>query len=267
VARALADAGVDAVQVSDAASSRVRMSGVALAHLIQSQTGMEAVLHFACRDRNIAAIQAELLGAAALGLRSVVAVTGDPGPAGDWPRIGSVFDVNATGLVRIIHGFNHGYTMSGNDIGRPTEFRIGVVVNPAADDLDAEMARFHERLEAGVHFAQTRPLFDLDLFEQFWKRFEPNRVPLLVGVLPLTSARHAEFLHNEVPGITIPDAVRHRLRQAEDRGEAVTEGQRITSEFIRQIRNVVAGVYVTPQSDHVAVLKEVMAEAAVGAGG
>jgi homocysteine S-methyltransferase len=260
--RTLADLGVDAVQVSDSTTSRVRLSSIALAHLIQTNTGVETVLHFACRDRNITTIQSELLGVAALGIKNVLALTGTPETAGELPHVTSVFAVNATGLVRIIHGLNHGRTMTGNDIGQPTEFRIGVAANPAAEDLDAEFAKLQERLEAGAHFAQTQPIYDLDLFERFWRRFESLKAPLLIGVLPLTSTRHAEFLHHEVPGITIPEQIRQRLRQAEERGAVDIEGQRVASEFIKQVRNEVAGIYVTPQANHVGVLKEIIAECA-----
>jgi homocysteine S-methyltransferase len=263
-ARGLADAGMDAVQISDTATGRVRVSGLALAHLIQANTGVEAILHFTCRDRNITAIQSDLLGAAALGIRNILALTGTPEAAGELPRVGAAFEVNATGLVRIIHGFNHGYTVTGNDIGQPTDFRIGVAVNPAADDLDAELAKIDERLEAGTHFAQTQPMYDLDLLERFLRRFESFNVPLLIGVLPLTSARHAEFLHHEVPGIIIPDEIRRRLRQADDQGAAGLEGQRIAGELIQQIRSQVAGIVVTPQANHVDVLKSILAEGAAG---
>ncbi len=259
-AQALKDLAVDAINVSENPLARVRMSCLALAYLIQTQAGIETVLHFTCRDRNLSGIQSDLLGAAALGIRHVLALTGDPSAVGELPRAASAYDVNATGLVRIIHGFNHGYTVTGTEIGRPTNFRIGVAVNLAAPDLEAEIAKLEERVEAGAHFAQTQALYEPDLLERFSSRIQRLGVPLIVSVLPLTSARHAEFLHNEVPGIVIPEGVRRRMRAADrdPRGE----GLRVAREFLERVRPIVAGVHIMPHSDHIGSVAEL-----IGGGG
>ncbi|MEO0249634.1 MAG: methylenetetrahydrofolate reductase, partial [candidate division WOR-3 bacterium] len=217
-------------------------------------TGMETVLHFTCRDWSLIGIQSELLGAAALGIKNVLALSGEPADVGELPRAPSVYDVNATGLVRLIEGFNHGFTLAGTEIGQPTDFRVGVRVNPAADDLEAELRKFEERLEAGAHFAQTQPIYDLDLFERFMKKFSPLCVPILIGIMPLKSSRHAEFLHNEVAGITIPDSIRERMRNAEP--DSQEEGLAIARELIEQIRPHVAGIHLLPQTERVELLSE-----------
>lgn len=261
--RRYAELGVDAINVSENAGSRVRMSGTALAHLIQSHTGMETILHFTCRDRDLSWIQSELLGAAALGIRNILALTGEPSTAGEVPHVTSVFDVNATGLVRILQGFNHGYTLTGHDIGQPTEFHIGVTVNLAAEDLDAEVAQLEERIEGGAHFIQTQPLYDVAIFERFRERVGTFPVPVLVSVLPLTSGRHAEFLHHEVPGILIPEAIRRRMHEAPDPKQ---EGLKIAKELIGQLRDQVAGIHLMVQADHVYVTNQIMSACTTNAG-
>lgn len=253
-AKALKNLGIDAINVSENPLARVRVSCTALAHLIQRSAGIETVLHVTCRDRNLVTIQSDLLGAAALGIRYVLALTGDPTAVGELPRATSVYDVNATGLVRIIHGFNHGCTLTGMEIGRPTNFLIGVAVNPAVPDLEAEIAKLEERVEAGAHFAQTQPIYDPDLLERFCTRIHGLKLPLIVSVLPLTSARHAEFLHNEIPGIEIPDEVRARMRMV-DR-DPRSEGLQIAREFIDRVKPLVAGAHLMPHSDHVGSVSE-----------
>lgn len=253
--RQLVELGIDAVSVSDNPGPRVRLSSVALAHLIQSHTGMEAILHFACRDRTLNMIQSELLGAAALGIKNILALTGEPSVAGEVPQVTSVFDVNATGLVRILHGFNHGYTVAGQDIGQPTAFRIGVTVNLAADDPEAEMRLLEERVEAGAHFALSQPLYDVGILERFLDGIGEFPIPLLVAIMPLTSGRHAEFLHHEVPGILIPETLRQRMHQAR---EPKREGMRIAEELIRQLRPHVAGIHFMVQGEAVATVRELL---------
>jgi homocysteine S-methyltransferase len=201
-------------------------------------------------------IQSELLGAAALGIKNVLALTGEPSTVGELPRAPSAYDMNATGLVKVIDSFNRGFTLTGNDIGQPTGFRVGVAVNLAADDLDAELRKLEDRLEAGAHFVQTQPIYDLAVFERFMKRFEPLRVPMLVSILPLTSSRHAEFLHHEVPGIIIPEAIRERMRNAETEGRS--EGIEIARDLIEQLRPQVAGVHLIPQAEKVEVVSAIL---------
>jgi homocysteine S-methyltransferase len=262
--RTFAELGVDAVSVSENTGARVRMSCMALASLIQSHTGMETILHYACHDRNLSLIQSELLGASALGIRNILALTGEPSTAGELPHMPSVFDVNPTGLVEILHGFNQGYTVAGQDIGQPTGFRIGVTVNLAADDLDAELAQLDERIKAGAHFVQTQPIYDLRVFERFLQRVGSFPVPVLISVLPLTSGRHAEFLHHEVPGIIIAESLRRRMHHAED---PKREGLQIAKEFVRELRGQVAGIHVMAQADHVNVVSEIISACAVSASG
>ncbi|MBI3950910.1 MAG: bifunctional homocysteine S-methyltransferase/methylenetetrahydrofolate reductase [Acidobacteria bacterium] len=260
--RKLAELGVDAISVSENTGARVRMSCLALAHLIQSHTGVETILHFTCHDRNLSLIQSELLGAAALGIRNILALTGEPSTAGEVPHVTSVFDVNATGLVGILHGFNHGHTVAGQNIGQPTGFRIGVTVNLAAEDLDAEAAQFEERIEAGAHFAQTQPVYDIAIFERFLQRMGSFPVPVLISIMPLTSGRHAEFLHHEIPGIIIPEALRRRMHEAQDPKQ---EGLQIAKALIRQLRDQVAGIHLMAQADHGNVVSEIMSICAASA--
>ncbi len=255
--RTFAELGVDAINVSENSGARARISGTALAYLIQSYTGLETILHFTCRDRNLGLIQSELLGAAALGIRNILALTGEPSTAGEIPHVTSVFDVNATGLVEILHGFNQGHTVAGHDIGQPTGFRIGVTVNLAAEDVEAEVGQLQERTDAGAHFAQSQPIFDAGLVEQFRHRAGALPVPLIISVMPLTSGRHAEFLHHEVPGITIPESLRRRMHEAEDPKQ---EGLRIAKELIGQLRQYVAGIHIMAQGDHIYVASEIMKE-------
>ncbi len=237
--------GIDAINIADSPMARVRMSPVAIAHLLREQVGVESILHFTCRDRNLLGLQSELLGAAALGVKNVLALTGDPPSIGDHPQATAVFDVNSEGLVRIIAGLNRGHDMMGNQIGSSTNFAIGVAVNPAASDLDKEVERLHGKIEAGAHFAQTQPIYDLCLLEHFLEAIEGIKIPILVGVLPLRSTRHVEFLHNEVPGISIPDDIRQRMRQGDAEAQANC-GVEIARKFVYQLQGRAAGVYLMP---------------------
>jgi methionine synthase I (cobalamin-dependent)/5,10-methylenetetrahydrofolate reductase len=237
--------GIDAINIADSPMARVRMSPVAIAHLLREQVGIESILHFTCRDRNLLGLQSELLGAAALGVKNVLALTGDPPTIGDHPQATAVFDVNSEGLVRIITGLNHGHDMMGNQIGSSTNFAIGVAVNPQATDLNKEIERLHGKIEAGAHFAQTQPIYDIALLEHFLKAIEGVKIPILVGVLPLRSTRHAEFLHNEVPGISIPEEIRLKMREGDAKDQARC-GVEIARKFVYQLKDRVAGVYLMP---------------------
>jgi len=255
--RRLARCGVDAVSVHDPPQARVSLSSLVFAHLIQTQAGVEAIWHVSCRDRTLAAIYSELLGAAALGVRTVLALTGEAASVGELPRGPSAQDVSATGMVKIIEGLNRGRTLTGNDIGAPADFRVGVLAPVGVEDLDAELRKLEERVHAGAHFILTTPVFDLDRFEQFLKRCAGFGVPILVSILPLKSARHAEFLHHEVPGITIPEVMRERLRRA--REDEAAEGLRIARELIAELRPHVAGVHLIPPSERWDALSDVLA--------
>lgn len=244
----LINLGVDAIQITDNPKARVRMSSIAFAHLVQAQTGMEVVLHFSCRDRNLLAIQSELMGAAALGIRWILALTGDPSSVGELPSATSVFDVNSAGLVRILHGLNQGFTLAGTDIQRPTNFRIGASVNPAAPNLDVEIDKLKEKIDSGVDFVQTQPIFDLDLLKRFADKTKNLHLPILVGLMPLRDARHAEFLHHEVPGTKIPDKLRKRLSNA-NKTELINESVAITQELLLAIKELFPGVHILINDD------------------
>ncbi|MEW6733036.1 MAG: bifunctional homocysteine S-methyltransferase/methylenetetrahydrofolate reductase [Acidobacteriota bacterium] len=248
----LMNLGVDAIQVTDNPMARVRMSSIAFAHLVQVETAMEAVLHFTCRDRNLLGIQSELMGAAALGIRWILALTGDPSSVGELPTATSVFDVNSAGLVRILHGLNQGFTLAGTDITIPTNFRIGASVNPAAPNLDLELAKLQEKIDSGVDFAQTQPVFDIELLEHFAEKVKHLNIPILIGLLPLRSARQAEFLHNEVPGTRIPEWIRNRLSEG-DLENAMEEGVKISAELMANIKRLFPGVHIRGGEDFVMV--------------
>src|SRR5512132_1908418 len=214
----LKTSGVDMINVADSPMARVRMSSIALATMIQSQVGIETILHFTCRDRNLMGIQSDLMGAHALGIRNILALTGDPPRAGDYPNTTAVFDVDSIGLIRVLGQLNAGMDLGGNSIGEPTRFVIGCAVNPSAENFDEELKRFHAKVEAGAEFAMTQPLYELSTLTRFLEATGKPRIPILLGLLPLQSHRHAEFLHNEVPGIVIPDHARKAMREAGDRG-------------------------------------------------
>ncbi|NLG85399.1 MAG: bifunctional homocysteine S-methyltransferase/methylenetetrahydrofolate reductase [Firmicutes bacterium] len=221
-ARALKRAGADAVNVADGPMARVRMGSVALAHRLQEEAEIEVLLHLTCRDRNLIGLQAELLGAAALGIRNILALTGDPPRVGDHPEATPVFDVDATGLVRIMARMNEGFDLAGNPLGSATGFAIGVAANPTAADPEAELARLGAKFAAGADFCLTQPVFAPEVAEVFLKEAAARfGRPIILGLWPLGSLRQAEYLAHEVPGILVPPEVLSRLaaspptRQAE----------------------------------------------------
>ena len=256
-ARTLAGQGIDAVTIPDGSRVGARMSGLSLAVLIEQQAGIETVLHYSCRDRNLLGIQSDLLGAHAMGLRNLLLVTGDPGRVGDYPDATAVFDVDSIGLTNVVSRLNHGCDIGGQPIGQPTGFHIGVSVNPTASNLDDELRRFNYKLEAGAEFAQTHPVFDLASFERFLGQVAGVRIPLVAGVLVFDSLRHAEFMANEVPGIVVPDELLQRMREAEGRGGAVAEGIAIARELAAGLRRLVAGVQISTSSGNLDALAAV----------
>jgi homocysteine S-methyltransferase len=243
-AQKLFESGVDGVNIADSPMARVRMSCLSVAYLIKTQIGMETVLHFTCRDRNLMGLQADLLGAHALGIQNILAVTGDPPSLGDYPQATAVYDVDSIGLVKIIQHLNQGMDWAGNSIGGPTSFCVGVAVNPAAFDFEKELDRFEKKVEAGAKFAFTQPQYELKTLEKFLNRTRHLKIPIFLGILPLHSFRHAEFLHNEVPGIQIPLEQRERMRKAQDNGQE--EGTQMAKELLLQAKDMVAGVYLMP---------------------
>ncbi|MCL6473546.1 MAG: bifunctional homocysteine S-methyltransferase/methylenetetrahydrofolate reductase [Firmicutes bacterium] len=244
-ARSLKEHGVDVIDISDGARARLRMNPIAISHLIQEQVGIEVMMHFACRDRNLLAIQADLLGAHALGIRNILAITGDPALIGDYPTATSVFDIDAIGLVRILRRFNEGVDLAGNSIGMRTAFTIAVAYNPLAYDQKAEDERLQRKASEGAHLVYTQPIFDIAVLERASETVNRLGLPLLVGVLPLRSARHAEFMHHEVPGVLIPDPIRKRLEGLDD-ADARKYGLDVAKEFALQARKLSQGIYLMP---------------------
>src|SRR5262245_7828565 len=255
-AKLLAERGVEVVDINDGSLGRVRMAVLPTARRVREATGLDISMHFTCRDRNLMGIQGDLLGAHALGIRNILAMTGDPPRAGDYVNATAVFDVDAIGLVRILAGMNRSVDAAGNSIGEPTAFGIGVAVDPGAPDPGREIDRLHAKVAAGAMWAQTQPIYDLERLEAFLALLGPVPVPLVVGILPLHSFRHAEFLHNEVPGITVPDGVRARLRDAGD--HALRVGIETAQQILAEVRRRYAGAYLMPSFGRYEVVAEVL---------
>ncbi len=260
-ARALKAAGVDAVNVPDGPRAQSRMGAVLSALLIERETGLETVIHYTCRDRNLLSMLSDLLGAAAHGLHNLLLVTGDPPKMGPYPEATAVFDIDSIGLTNLVFRLNHGLDPGGNPIGRPTAFVVGVGVNPVAVDADRELRRFAWKADAGAEFAITQPVFDPDQLEAFLRRVEGFRVPVIAGIWPLVSLRNAEFLANEVPGVSVPASVLERMRAAQERGReaALAEGVAIARETLERVRPLVRGAQVSAPFGRVPVALEVLA--------
>jgi homocysteine S-methyltransferase len=255
-AKLLKEKGVEIVDINDGSLGRVRMSVLATALLVRDGTGLDVNMHFTCRDRNLMGIQGDLLGAHAVDIRNILAMTGDPPRTGDYANATAVFDVDGVGLIEILRRMNDGVDATGTSIGEPTFFCVGAALNPAADDVDREIDRMHRKIEAGARWLQTQPVYDLEQLERFLARAGGSPVPVLVGILPLHSSRHAEFLHNEVPGITIPDAVRARMRQAGD--SALRAGIDMAQRLVSEVRGRYAGAYLMPSFGRFEVVAEVL---------
>jgi len=255
-AKLLREQGVDIVDINDGSLGRVRMAVLPTALLVRDATGLDINMHFTCRDRNLMGIQGDLLGAHALDVRNILAMTGDPPRAGDYANATAVFDVDGVGLMEILRRMNEGHDATGSSIGAPTSFYVGAALNPAAEDVAREIERFQRKVRAGARWVQTQPVYDLAQIDRFLDRAGGSPVPVLVGILPLHSARHAEFLHNEVPGITIPEGVRRRLREAGD--GALRVGIEMAQELVRAVRARYAGAYLMPSFGRFEVVAEVL---------
>jgi methionine synthase I (cobalamin-dependent)/5,10-methylenetetrahydrofolate reductase len=253
-------AGVDAVP--DGPRAQSRMGALLTSLLIEQQVGIETVTHYACRDRNLLGMLSDLLGASAVGLRNLLLITGDPPKMGPYPSATAVFDIDAIGLTNLVRNLNHGRDPGDNSIGRGTEFVIGVGVNPAPIDLEHELKRFAWKVEAGAEFAVTQPVFDASQLENFLRRTEGARVPIVAGIWPLVSVRNAEFLANEVPGVSVPDEVISRMRKASDKSKehAVAEGLSIAREMLDRVRDAVQGVQVSAPFGKVELALEVFGD-------
>ncbi len=259
-AQLLHDAGVEFINVADSPMARVRMSALTLCYLIQHQVGVETILHFTTRDRNLMGLQSDLIGAHAMGIRNIIALTGDPPSLGDYPDATPVYDVDSVGLVNVLRAFNQGTDAAGSSIGKVASFTVAVAADPTRPDLDEEVQRLHRKISAGAHLVMTQPVFALETWTSFVKRYEnvfgPIPVPVLLGVLPLQSHRHAEFLHNEVPGIRLTDDARERMRLAGNDGRK--EGVKLARELVLEARDVVQGIYIMPSFGRYEVAVEVL---------
>lgn len=243
----LKNAGVDGVNIPDGARAQSRMSALATAVLVEQQIGIESVLHYCCRDRNLLGMMSDLLGAAALGLRNILVITGDPPKMGPYPDATAVFDIDSIGLTNMINKLNHGLDLGNNPIGEPTAFCIGVGVNPGAINLDEEIKRFEWKVEAGAQYAITQPVFDTSQLRDFLERIEHVRIPIVAGIWPLVSYRNAEFLHNEVPGVRVTQSIMDRMREASaiSKEAGRDEGLKIARESLMEVRDVIQGVQVS----------------------
>ncbi len=246
-AEMLRDAGVTAVDVTDSAMARVRMGPIPTAYLIEARVGVEVIVHMTTRDRNLMALQADLLGAHALGLRNILALTGDPPNANSFAPTSGVYDVDSIGLITLIKMLNEGQDASGRGIGVGTDFFIGCSLNPTADDLELELDRFYRKVEAGADFVMTQAVYDSEQFLATLDRIKDVRLPVILELLPLQSFKNAEFIHNELPGVTLPPHILERMRDAGNR--SIEEGMRIATETFEQLRSYVQGIYIIPSFD------------------
>ncbi len=243
-AEMLQSAGADAINVGDSPMARVRMSSLATCQLIQNKVGIETIIHFTTRDRNLMGIQADILGCQALGIRNILALTGDPPGLGNYAHATAVYDVDSVGLIKIISQLNEGQDIAGNTIGSPTNLSIGCALNCTHEDRKLEMERFRKKLEAGAHFAMTQPIYQVNDLTDFLDEFGDCPVPILVGIMPLHSSKHAEYLHNEVPGISIPNKIRQAMSKAGDQGAVV--GLELAQALLEQLRRLCQGTYLVP---------------------
>lgn len=244
-AKLLKAAGVDAINIPDGPRASARMGAQALAVILEQRVGVETILHYCCRDRNLLGMQSDILGAAALGLKNLLIITGDPPKMGDYPDATAVFDVDSIGLTNMASRLNQGLDLGGNPFSPPTAFLVGVGANPGALEMDHEIRRFQYKVEAGAEFAITQPVFDTRQLRDFLKRIDGFRIPIIAGIWPLSSLRNAEFMNNEVPGVHVADEIMERMRRADAAGNAREEGIAIARETIEEILGLVQGIQVS----------------------
>jgi homocysteine S-methyltransferase len=267
-ARFLADHGIDAVNIADGPRAMARMGPVAMAQLVRAEVEIETIVHYCCRDRNVLAMQMDLIGANALGLRNLMLITGDPPKMGDFPDATAVFDVDSIGLVTFVSLLNRGLDLAGRPAGEPTRFVLGVGCNPGAVDLDREVARFGRKIEAGAEYVFSQPIYDADMLTRFLDATADfPRIPFFVGILPLASLRNAEFLTREVPGMGVPDAVMSRLREAKSKADQREVGIRVAAETLAEAaaHERVRGAYVFPPFGRYEPILRVLKDAGVRA--
>jgi homocysteine S-methyltransferase len=261
-ARLARDGGADAVNVPDGPRATARMSALATAVLIQREVGIETILHYCCRDRNLLGMQADLLGSYALGVRNLIVITGDPPKLGDYPDVTAVFDVDSIGLTNLVSGLNKALDLGRNSFGRPTGFNIGVGANPGALDEKREIERFVWKCEAGAEYAVTQPVYDVDALDRFLDaiRAKGIKIPVIAGIWPMVSLRNAEFMKHEVPGVVVPDSVIERMAKAQEKGKdaAVAEGVAIARAAVEKIRDRIAGLQISAPLGRVEVALQVV---------
>jgi methionine synthase I (cobalamin-dependent)/5,10-methylenetetrahydrofolate reductase len=256
-ARFLKSVGVDAINIPDSPRASARMSNQALSLLVQQEVGIEAILHYTCRDRNVLSMQSDLLGAAALGIHNLICITGDPPKMGNYPDATAVFDVDAIGLVNIVHNLNRGLDIGGNPLGTGTSFVIGVGANPGLPNIDEEIKRFEYKVEAGAECAVTQPVFDLKLLEAFLRRIEHCKIPVIAGIWPLVSVRNAEFMKNELR-VSVPDSILERMAGAKTPEAAREEGVAIAREMLIAVREMVQGAQISAPSGRYSAAADVL---------
>jgi homocysteine S-methyltransferase len=250
--------GIHAINVPDSPRASARMSAQSLCIQIQQKTGIETILHYTCRDRNVLSIQSDLLGASSIGLKNILCLTGDPPKLGNYPDATAVFDVDAIGLVNIVNRLNHGLDIGGNPIGASTGFTIACAANPGVPDIDNEIRRFAYKVEAGAEYAITQPVFDLRILETFLKRIEGFRIPVIAGIWPLTSLRNAEFMKNDLR-VSVPDTILLRMQAASTPDLARAEGVKIAQEMLAAAQSMVQGVQVSAPFGRYALAADVIA--------
>ncbi len=260
-ARQCVAAGVDAINIPDGPRASSRLSPMVTAVRIQQEAGMETILHFCCRDRNLIGMQSDILGASAIGLRNLLIVTGDPPKLGDYPNATAVFDMDSIALTNVVRNLNQGLDIGGNRIDPPTALTIGVGANPVAADWDREIERFRRKVEAGAEYAITQPVFDADSLFRFLDAIDGFRIPFVAGIWPFTSFKNAEFMANEVPGVVVPNALLDRMSAATTKEQGVALGVQIARELVAKIRGRVAGFAVSAPFGNVQTALAVLGKA------
>ena len=259
-AKKLKELGIQSINIPDGPRAQSRMSSMITCLLIQQQVGIETIMHYTCRDRNMLGMQSDLLGAGAAGLRNILLITGDPPKMGPYPDSTAVFDVDSIGLTNLVNRFNRGLDMGGNPIGCNTNFFIGVGANPSAVNMDDELRKLYWKVEAGAEFVITQPVFDIAKLEAFLKKIEEYNLPVIAGIWPLSSFSNAEFLNNEVPGVYIPNEIMDRMKKAQDVNNktAQTEGIIIARETLNYIRKDIAGIQISPPLGKISLISEIL---------
>jgi homocysteine S-methyltransferase len=247
-ANRMAELGADVVNITDSAMAKVRMGSIACAMLVQQSIGIEAIIHYTSRDRNLMALQSDLIGAHANGIRNVLALTGDPPRLGDYPGASGIWDVDSIGLVAMMNRFNQGIDWNGTSIGTAANFHVGCAFEPTAADVDVHIERLRKKIAAGAQFIMTQPVFDVDILKETLAQLGDINIPIVAGIMLLHNYKQAEYIHHEVPGIVISPRVLDRMRDAGDK--AALEGMKIAAELIEKMGSMVGGVYLMPHGKY-----------------